>query len=419
MKQYTYHAEVMTMIEQFTAAFNDIIIKGYDQAGNLINNSDKKVRFVYAPKQKVYESLNTPGPGGITVPVVSVSLAGISRDKSRVFNKNQGFDIPYNTPKVPEQFIKNIPQPVPINLTINMSIMTRYQQDMDQIISNFVPYCDPYIIISWKFPGIKESSVPFEIRSEVLWSGEIRPTYATEIQGNQPFRLTADTTFTIKGWIFKRMEEIVEKIYYINADFSPVNQFSLLEKLDTETVSISAAPHIKSAYPYALSFWDGTGDFLEHNTFEVDIYGKYFFDIKNIYLSASKVGMLSGIALHNPFGLIPDLSANNPPFSAVKLNSFFTNSDSYIRFNIPQIPSSSGYIDIIAENEAGYGKLTVGSTRPYIKSWKNWTYEPRPYSKGLIVDVYDVYIPESISGPIVSHQLDKITDEYGNILIWV
>ena len=419
MKQYTYHAEVMTMIEQFTAAFNDIIIKGYDQAGNLINNSDKKVRFVYAPKQKVYESLNTPGPGGITVPVVSISLAGISRDKSRVFNKNQGFNIPYNTPSVPEQFIKNIPQPVPINITINMSIMTRYQQDMDQIISNFVPYCDPYIIISWKFPGLKESSVPFEIRSEVLWSGEIRPTYTTELQGNQPFRLTADTTFTIKGWIFKRMEEVVEKIYYINADFSPVKHPSLLENLDTETVSISAAPRIKSAYPYELSFWDGEGDFLEHNDFEVDIYGQYFFDIKNIYLSASKINMLSGVELHNPFGLVPKLSAQNPPFSAVKLNSFSLYSDFLVKFNIPHIPATSGYIDVIAENEAGYGRLTIGSARPYIKSWENWTYEPRPYSRGLMVDVYGVYLPDSITGPIVSHLLEGITDEFGNTVIWV
>lgn len=418
MKQYTYHAEVMTMIEQFTAAFNDIIIKGYDGDGNLIEDSDKKVRFVYAPKQRVYETLNTPGPGGITVPVVSISLGGISRDKSRVFNKNEGFNIPYNTHEVPEQFLKNIPQPVPINITINMSIMTRYQQDMDQIISNFVPYCDPYIVISWKFPGLTESSVPFEIRSEVLWSGDIRPTYATELQASQPFRLTADTTFTIKGWIFKRMEEVVKKVYYINADFSPVSKTSLLEKLQSETISISAVPNIKSAYPYNLSFWDGIDDIPDLNSYEVDLYGKYFFDVRNVYLSASNVNMLSGAQIHDIFGTFPKLSAHNPPFVGIKLSSYEVQGDNHLKFNIPQIPQTNGYIDVIVENEAGYGKLTVDSIRPHTKSWDGWVYEPRPYSKGLTVNVYDVNTVEAISGYIISHLGDELIDEYGNLIIW-
>lgn len=387
MKYYTYHAEVMTMIEQFTAAFNDIIVKGYDEKGDLINNSSKEVRFIYAPKQRVYESLITPGPGGITVPVVSISLGGISRDKSRVFNKIDGFNIPYHASGKSPQLLKNIPQPIPVNLTINMSILTRYQEHMDQIISNFVPYCDPYIIISWKFPGIDNSTVPFEIRSEVLWDGTIRNNYPAELQPNQAYRMSADTSFTIKGWLFKKMDELVEKIFYINADFSAVNQTSILEKFSTEYISISAIPNIRAVNPTKLYLWPLNDEKSVLNNLNIDLYGKYFFDIKNIYLSASNPNTLSGVEYWDQFNYFSKLSSFNPPFSAVKIPEFKVSSDNFISFNLPQIPAESGYIDIIVENEAGYDKLTTSNINFMVSSWPGWVQEPSPYENGLFIGV--------------------------------
>ena len=409
----------MTMIEQFTAAFNDIIIKGYDKNGSIIPDSNKKVRFVYAPKQRVYETLNTPGPGGISVPVVSISMAALTRDKTRVFNKNQGFTVPFHTLENPDQLIKNIPQPVPVNLTVNMSIMTKYQEHMDQIISNFVPYCDPYIIISWKCPGLKDSSVPYEIRSEVLWDGNIRTTYPTELNANQPYRMTADTSFTIKGWLFKSMEEIYKKIYYIDSDFTPIDQNFLLEDLQTETFHLSATPLIKSVSPYNMSFWTGIGNLSGTNYFDIDIYGKYFFDIKNIYLSASKIDMLDNTERWDLFSDRPRLSADNPPFYGVKLSNFNLDSDHYISFKMPQIPNKSGTIDVIAENEAGYGKLTLGSQRPPLSSWCGWTLEQPPYVQGIVVSVYEVTEIDPVAGQIYSEDHTTIIDEYGNDVIWI
>lgn len=74
---------------------------------------------------------------------------------------------------------------------------------MDQIISNFVPFCNPYVVISWKVPEAFKLSVGQEIRSEVLWDGSVAVNYPTELTSSQKARVTADTTFTIKGWLFK------------------------------------------------------------------------------------------------------------------------------------------------------------------------------------------------------------------------
>ena len=246
MRNYTFGWEVQTALEQFISAFNDVVIKRYDQNRNVVPSlSAVKVNYVYAPKTRVFQVLNNPAPGGLTLPVVSVTIGGIARDPSRVFNKIQGFDAPYNNGIQSYEYDKKVPQPVPINITVNMTILTKFQADMDQIISNFVPYCDPYVIISWKMPHI-DPKFPLEIRSEVLWNGNVAIQYPIDLAGNQPYRITADTSFTIKGWMFRKMDEVFSKIYVINSDYSSTNFNSgILQDIDTLTTeyfSISARP---------------------------------------------------------------------------------------------------------------------------------------------------------------------------------
>ena len=222
MKNYTFGFETQTLLEQFVGAFNDIIIKRYDHNNTLVApTSGFKVLYVYSPKQRVYNTLKNPAPGGLTVPVVAVSIGGISRDSTRVFNKNDGFNIQYENAINDEGgIVKRILQPVPINIVVNMTIVTKYQLDLDQILNNFIPYTDPYIVISWKIPNISESTVPYELRNEVLWSGNVNINYPQDLAPTAPFRITAETSFTIKGWFFKKIGEPYKKIYTIKSDYS-------------------------------------------------------------------------------------------------------------------------------------------------------------------------------------------------------
>ena len=149
MKKYTFYWEIQTILEQFVGAFNDVLIKRYDKDRNLLSlEKNINVKYVYGPKQRIFNSLQNPAPGGITVPAIAVSLGSITRDQNRVFNKNDGFNIPYNDKVSSSDILKHIPQPIPVNIGVNMTLITKYQNDMDQLISNFAPYCDPYIVIS-------------------------------------------------------------------------------------------------------------------------------------------------------------------------------------------------------------------------------------------------------------------------------
>ncbi|NBP16917.1 hypothetical protein EBU95_21475, partial [bacterium] len=169
MRNDGFYFEIKNLLVQFLAAFDNCVIKRFND--DRAAQEKIEVRYVLAPKQRVlYDIVNETH--NITLPVVAVDITGISRDESRVFNKVDGFYLP-TTPTQQGKLVSKISAPVPININVSMSIITKYQLDMDQILSNFVPYNNPYIIISWKLPAEAGLSYESEIRSEVLWDGNI------------------------------------------------------------------------------------------------------------------------------------------------------------------------------------------------------------------------------------------------------
>lgn len=259
IKSTPYFFEIKNLLVQFLAAFNNVVIRRYNenrQAGQTV-----QVRYVYAPKQRVIYDL-TNFAQNITLPVVSISIASFSRDPSRVFNKNAGFYKPnYNAEKNNRNQSNFFRTPVPVNIGIKMNIMTKYQTDMDQIMSNFIPFCNPYVILSWKVP--EEYNIPYlqEIRSEVLWDGNVTIDYPTDINGDKKYFIIGSTGFTIKGWLFSATEAPVNNIFFIDTKLTSVkddiensNYFTLssqvitkedsTEYYNTEIISISASPQI-------------------------------------------------------------------------------------------------------------------------------------------------------------------------------
>lgn len=227
MKKSSYFFEVKDLLIQFLAAFNNVVIKRFN--ANREVGQTLQVRYVYAPKERVIYDI-TNFSQNITLPVVSIHMSSFSRDETRVFNKNIGFYKPNSAKENVNTHITNYYRtPVPVNISMNMDIMTKYQTDLDQIISNFIPFCNPYIILSWKVP--KEYNLPFieEIRSEVLWNGNISVQYPKDIAGNQKYFVIGSTSFTIKGWLFSAAEEPLKNVFYIDNAITGAARGDLLE----------------------------------------------------------------------------------------------------------------------------------------------------------------------------------------------
>ena len=273
MKKRAFHFEIKNLLTQFVAAFDDTVISRYNK--DRVAKQNIEVRYVFAPKQRVmYDIINKAQ--NITLPVVAINLTGVTRDNDRVFNKLAASYLPAQektASKVSSPFL----MPVPVNLEVSMSILARYMADVDQIISNFVPYNNPYIILSWKVPAAFGAEYDQEIRSEVLWDGNLTYNTPTDTTYNDQFRITVDTTFTIKGWLFPEETSTSGNIYKIDNNFIPVDlanriyspldstqvdeylsyqqqgytglsSYSTTAALCSETVTVSGVPDITNLY---------------------------------------------------------------------------------------------------------------------------------------------------------------------------
>ena len=84
MRFRSTYFEIQDLIIQFANAFDSIVIGRYNK-----NREEKDrifVRYLYAPKQRVlYDIINKAKT--ITLPAVAISVASVTRDNERVFNK--------------------------------------------------------------------------------------------------------------------------------------------------------------------------------------------------------------------------------------------------------------------------------------------------------------------------------------------
>ena len=376
MKNRAFHFEIKNLLTQFVAAFDDTVISRFDKNRNAKSNID--VRYVFAPKQRVmYDIVNKAQ--NITLPVVAINLDSISRDESRVFNKLTGGIVPSTLSENANSSSKFL-MPVPVNLEVSMSILARYMQDVDQIISNFVPYNNPYIILTWKVPEEYGASYDQEIRSEVLWSGSLNYSTPTDTTYSEKFRITVDTSFTIKGWLFPEQKDTVGNIYKVDNNFiavdlqnriySPLDQqisnksytdqgYGALSGYDdtvptnyTETITVSGIPEFTNIFYTTSGVFEqlrNTTSVLSSQTNNFLLYGKALNYSNSLYISANKLDFFTDYQQIT--------SAKLDTISAYKLDDRLYNiaTDNLVSISLPTSTLSGvGKFTFVTANEVGW-----------------------------------------------------------------
>lgn len=367
MNNRSYFFEIKDLITQFIAAFDDTVIARYSKERE--KELLVEVRYVLAPKQRVmYDIVNKAQ--NLTLPVVAVDVASISRDPTRVFNKLEPSYLARGADNYGRK-ISKIPSPVPINIDINMSIMTRYMADMDQIISNFVPYANPYIILSWTLPEEYDTAQTQEIRSEVLWNGTLSYNTPTDLAYSDKFRCVVDTSFTIKGWLFKEVVDPADIIYKIDANFYNVNladkiynsedyyKLSAYDAFDrnfVDTVTISAVPSFTNLFHAASGlvlpvYAPITIKRAKDNQFIA--YGRSFDHDNKFYLSSNNPTFL------NNYEAI--VTAKSPTISAFRYDSVTVLNNNIFTMHIPaNTLTATGNFTLVTANSAGWAATNNG-----------------------------------------------------------
>lgn len=386
LKTYTYHNEYRTLIAHFISAFDEIVIKRFD-SDNVVTDTIQPA-FVYAPKHRILHDL-AQKTSAYSVPVVSVWITATNRAPNRITNKTSA-TIHDSVANPHLNKFDSVKQPLAVDITLSLSIVAKYQRDIEQILTGIIAYCDPYIMISWSHPVTRQ-----EIRSKIVWSGSVSHDYPVEIDEKSPYRLTADTSFTIEGWVFRGDNRTVGKIDRINTTYTPITYIPCLyddlvsmQLENTDEFSILGRPFVRGASYTTIATSTATS--------VLTLYGQMFKNVTGVYLSACPTVSAIGLS-PSSFTLWDVASADTlqtsavSAFTAYPLSSFvleqetrdfwgdikyldyphfskdFVFSDNAgtplkipfnkITVNIPAL-AGSGTVDIIVTNDAGGGLLS-------------------------------------------------------------
>lgn len=142
MFEYFYHEILRKTVIGFGTLFNNISIKKINTDGN--TTSITKVPLAYGPTQKFLARIeqvpDLNKPVQMTLPRMSFELVGMNYDPARKVTTTQTFlsqNISDNS-DIRKQYM-----PVPYNLSFDLSIMTKLNDDMLQIIEQILPYFQP------------------------------------------------------------------------------------------------------------------------------------------------------------------------------------------------------------------------------------------------------------------------------------
>lgn len=143
---YSYHEIIRRTTAAFGTLFNDIYIRHKDDEDE--DFSYIKVPLSYGPIQKflarVEQKPELRNRVAITLPRMSFQIGQLSYDSSRKSSTMQTFKAAYGQNGTPT----NVYMPVPYILPFELSIATKYNDDMFQIIEQILPRFRPEFNLS-------------------------------------------------------------------------------------------------------------------------------------------------------------------------------------------------------------------------------------------------------------------------------
>ena len=207
---YSYHEIFRKTIVAFGTLFNNIELRRQDEV--------MKVPLAYGPKDKFLARLDqVPDPTNkrvqITLPRIGFEISGVSYDPTRKVAPTQKIKIPSTSTKNKQMFM-----PVPYNISFELAIISKNQDDGLQILEQILPVFQPHYNLSIKLvPSMGETKdVPI-----VLQNIDYEDSYEGDFATRRAIIYTLQ--FTAKTFLYGPVTEskIIKKAnvdYYTSVD---------------------------------------------------------------------------------------------------------------------------------------------------------------------------------------------------------
>lgn len=208
-KPYEYNFEIETMLQQFIAIIDNAIVMRYSvNKENGTRELDEVIKpgYILGTKQRVMLDIISKAKN-YELPVVIISLGGISFVKERQAAKNRDITVASN------DIDSSYARPTPISIKVEVTIMTKYMTDLYQIYGKLATQFQPALTYSWFVPQTIETNW-VELRNKIEWDGELSLDVRTEAKESDEDKFTGKMNFTIDGWLFPTMNHCTDGIIY-------------------------------------------------------------------------------------------------------------------------------------------------------------------------------------------------------------
>jgi hypothetical protein len=204
MRIFSYNSEIKNVTAQFIDSLNDIIIKRTKGS----KTQTLKVRTLYGDRSRLFKFLENPDKT-LVCPIICISQNDIVRDAERASGINNVIaDLPdiHNMTDAEFVMFSNTFRGNPINITYTVDVLTKYHDDIDQITSNIIAFCNPAYYIVTPHPKIAADQIVSDkkitLKHQVIWNGNITYEMPSDVPKDKDYRFSLSTQFTVKTWIF-------------------------------------------------------------------------------------------------------------------------------------------------------------------------------------------------------------------------
>jgi len=223
MFEYFYHEILRRTIISFGSLFNGIDIKHLDSSGDV--DEVIKVPLAYGPTQKflarLEQSADLNKPTSITLPRMSFEFTGLQYDGTRKVTTTQTFK---SQSVGIATAIRKTYMPVPYNMSFELSIFTKLNDDMLQIVEQILPYFQPAYTLSVNLLDTigEKRDIPVVIEN-ISMQDDYEGNFSTRRSLLYTIRFTAKTyLFGPVGDTTKASRDLIKKVRvgYVQDDTS-------------------------------------------------------------------------------------------------------------------------------------------------------------------------------------------------------
>lgn len=214
MKYRSYNAEAKIATGLIMNVFNNVVISRFNN--KFQSSKEILVPLVYGTRSRALKELENVNKT-IKPPIMAIVKESMSQDTDRL---NEVYSYKSNIATGYDPLTKM--RGIPINIEYTLSGIAEYEDDIDQMVSNFIPFFKPDIFVSWRHPKYPAQT----IKSQIVWSCNVNYQSPTDLSTRDHEFFQFETTFTFKTWFFAGLLDeaddnspLIETINYTGNEF--------------------------------------------------------------------------------------------------------------------------------------------------------------------------------------------------------